>query len=132
MNTTTYESGSNLANAESYYREMLAKNFDAMAKRLHPNVHFIGPLAEMSGRDAVVEAATNLSGLLTDIEIRAKFSSGDQIMFVYDFMFPKPIGKLRASVLMDFDDGLISRIELFYDGRPFEEKKDEIFTENHS
>lgn len=128
MNTTANNNDSNLAIAERYYREMLAKNFDAMAKSLHPNVHFIGPLAEMTGKDAVVEAAKNLSGLLEDIEIRAKFSSGNQIMFAYDFMFPKPIGKLRASVLMDFEDELISKIELFYDGKPFEEKKDEIFS----
>lgn len=128
MNTTAYENDGNVANAERYYRDMLAKNFDAMAKRLHPSVHFIGPLTEMTGRDTVVEAAKNLSGLLTNIEIRAKFSSGNQIMFAYDFMFAKPTGKLRACVLMDFNDGLISRIELFYDGRPFEEKKDGIFT----
>ena len=41
-------------------------------------------------------------------------------MFAYDFMFPEPIGKLRAAVLMEFKDQLISKIELFYDGRPFE------------
>jgi len=128
MNTTVCEIDSNLANAESYYREMLAKSFDAMAKRLHPKVHLISPLTEISGRDTVVEAAKNLSDFLSDIDIRAKFCSGEQIMFAYDFMFPKPIGKLRASVLMNFTDGLISKIELFYDGRPFEEKKDEIFT----
>ena len=122
MNTTAYESNSNLAIAETYYNEMLAKDFDAMEKHLHLNVHFISPLAELSGKDAVVEAAKNLSGLLGDIEIRAKFSSGNHIMFAYDFMFPKPIGKLRASVLMDFDDGLILKIELFYDPRPFEKR----------
>ncbi len=69
-----------------------------------------------------------LSDLLGNIEIRAKFSSDNQIMLAYDFTFPKPIGKLRAAVLMKFQDKLISKIELFYDGRPFEEKKDEIFS----
>ena len=47
----------------------------------------------------------------------------------YDFIFPEPIGKLRASVLMDFKDQLINKIELFYDGRPFETEKDKIFTQ---
>jgi len=82
----------------------------------------------LSGKVAIAEAAKNLSLILNDIEIRAKFSYDNQIMLAYDFIFPKPIGKLRAAVLMEFKDQLISKIELFYDGRPFEEKKDEIFS----
>ncbi len=120
MNTTTYETDSNLIIAETYYHSMLEKNFDAMEKCLQPNVHFISPLAEMSGKDAVVEAAEKLSDRLEGIEIRAKFSSGNQIMLAYDFMFPKPIGKLRAAVLMEFQNKLISKIELFFDGEPFD------------
>ncbi len=50
-------------------------------------------------------------------------------MFEYDLMFPDPIVKLRAAVLMEFMDQLISKIELFYDGRPFEKKKSEIFSQ---
>lgn len=49
-------------------------------------------------------------------------------MLASDFMFHEPIGKLRAAVLMEFTNQLISKIELFYDGRPFEEKKSEIFS----
>lgn len=127
MNTNIYGKESHLAVAEAYYGYMLQKDFAAMKACLHPDVHFISPLAELSGRDAVVEAAKRLSQILYDIDIRAKFSSGDQIMFAYDFMFSGAIGKLRASVLMDFKDQQISRIELFYDARPFEEKKAEVF-----
>ena len=128
MNTTFYENGKNLIVAQTYYGQMLRKDFDAMGACLHPNVHFIGPLAEMFGREAVVSAAKNLSQILEGIKIRSKFSSHDQIMFAYDFMFPEPIGKLRAAVLMEFTNHLISKIELFYDARPFEEKKSEIFS----
>ena len=128
MNTTTYKNASNLTIAETYYHQMLKKNFAAMEECLHPDVSFIGPLAKMSGKNAVVEAAKNLSSILDDIKIRAKFSSGNQIMLAYDFMFPESIGKLRAAVLMEFENQLISKIELFYDGRPFEQKKKDIFT----
>lgn len=119
MNTTTRENAGNLAMAENYYHQMLQKDFVAMAEHLDPEVHFIGPLAEMHGRDSVVLAAKNLSQILGDIQIRSKFASGNQIMLAYDFMFPEPIGKLRAAVLMEFTNQLISKIELFYDGRPF-------------
>lgn len=124
MNTTD-----NLELAESYYNSMLAKDFDKMASYLHKNVHFIGPLAEMHGKDAVVTAAKNFGGILKDIQIRSKFSLDNQIMFAYDMEVPAPIGKFRAAVLMEFMDGLISKIELFYDASPFQEKKSEIFSQ---
>lgn len=122
MNTTD-----NLNLAESYYNAMLAKDFDKMASYLHDNVHFIGPLAEMHGKDAVVTAAKNFAGILQDIQIRSRFADGDQIMFAYDMVVPTPIDKFRAAVLMEFTDRLISKIELFYDASPFQEKKSEIF-----
>ena len=127
MNTMNYERVSHLSIAESYYSAMLKKDFDVMASYVHPHVHFIGRLAEMRGKEPVVAAAKNLSHILQDIHIRSKFASNNQIMFAYDFLFPMPISKLRAAVLMEFTDQLISKIELFYDARPFEEKKSEIF-----
>jgi hypothetical protein len=122
MNTTD-----NLSLAESYYNAMLAKDFDKMANYLHDNVHFIGPLAEMHGKDTVVTAAKNFGGILQDIQIWSRFADGDQIMFAYDMVVPAPIGKFRAAVLMEFKGRLISKIELFYDASPFQEKKNEIF-----
>ena len=122
MNTTD-----NLSLAESYYNAMLTKDFEKMAGYLHNNVHFIGPLAEMNGKDNVVAAAKNFGGMLHDIQIRSRFTAGNQIMFAYDMVVPAPIGKFRAAVLMEFTDGFISKIELFYDASPFQEKKSEIF-----
>ena len=129
MNTTNSESDNNLKVAENYYNSMLAKDFDKMAGYLHDNVHFIGPLAEMHGKDAVVTAAKNFGGILQDIQIRSRFADGDQVMFAYDMVAPAPIGKFRAAVLMEFTDRIISKIELFYDASPFEEKKSEIFSQ---
>ena len=129
MNTTNSESDNNLKSAENYYNAMLAKDFDKMTSYLHDNVHFIGPLAEMQGKDAVVTAVKNFGGILQDIQIRSRFAAGDQIMFAYDMVVPAPIGKFRAAVLMEFTDRLISKIALFYDASPFEEKKSEIFSQ---
>jgi hypothetical protein len=129
MNTTNSESDNNLKSAQNYYNAMLAKDFDAMERYLHDNVHFIGPLVEMHGKDAVVSAAKNFSGILQDIQIRSRFAADNQIMFAYDMIVPAPIGKFRAAVLMEFSDRLISKIELFYDASPFEEKKSEIFSQ---
>ena len=130
MNTSVFEASDNLVIAESYYNAMLAKDFDKMAGYLHDNVHFVGPLAEMHGKDAVVLAAKNFGGILQDIQIRSRFASHNQIMFAYDMVVPAPIGKFRAAVLMEFTDRLISKIELFYDASPFQEKKSEIFEDD--
>lgn len=79
MNTTNSECDNNLKSAENYYNAMLAKDFDKMASYLHNDVHFIGPLAEMHGKDGVVTAAKNFGGILQNIQIRSRFSSGNQI-----------------------------------------------------
>jgi hypothetical protein len=126
MNTTD-----NLSLAESYYNAMLAKDFDKMASYLHDNVHFIGPLAEMHGKESVVAAAKNFGGILQDIQIRSRFAGGNQIMFAYDMIVPAPIGKFRAAVLMEFIEQRISKIELFYDASPFDKRKNEIFEDSH-
>lgn len=127
MNTNNSVEENHIKVVESYYKAMLAKDFEKMESYLHDNVHFIGPLASMQGKNVVVSAAKNLSQILGDIHIKSKFSNNHQVMFAYDLTFPAPIGVLRAAVLMDFSDQLISKIELFYDGRPFIEKGNEIF-----
>lgn len=119
MNTTNSESENNLKSAENYYNALLAKDFDKMASYLARNIHFISPLAEMQGKEAVISAAKGLGQILENIKIRSKFTHQNQIMFAYDFMFPEPICELRAAVLMEFTNQLISKIELFFDGRPF-------------
>ncbi len=128
MKTTPQDQSKNLTLAETYYACLLKEDFEGMEKCLHPEVKFIGPLAEMSGPEGIIDGAKKLKQLLGDITIRSKFSDENQIMLAYDFMFPGSIGILRAAVLMDFKDHLISRIELFYDARPFEKKKEQIFS----
>ena len=116
-----------LSTAERYYHAMLAQDFETMAGYLHERVQLIGPLAQLQGRTAVVQAAKNFAGMLQDIHIRSRFANGDQIMFAYDMILPEPIGPFRAAVRMVFTDQLISTIELFYDAQPFAHKKNDIF-----
>lgn len=127
MTSTPFDEQNNLATAENYYKAMLAKNFRTMATFIHEDVYFRGPLAEMHGKEAVVLAAKNFGEQLHDIQIRSRFASHHQVMFAYDMVVSAPVGKFQAAVLMTFKDHLISQIELFYDARPFVEKKSEIF-----
>lgn len=104
---------------ENYYTFMIKKNFDAMAACLHPDVSIVGPLGETIGREAVVESAKKLSGILENIDIRAKFSSGNEVMLAYDWFFSEPIGKLKSAGFIQLKDHLIFKTELFFDSKPF-------------
>ena len=117
----------NLNIAITYYTSMNNKEFDKMASCLHPNIHFIGPLSVMDGKESVVEAAKNFAMFFKNLTISEKFSSNDKVMLALEFDCPAPIGIFRGASLLSFNDGLISRIELFYDARPFVQKKEEIF-----
>lgn len=117
----------NLVLAEAYYIAMDKKDIEGIAKCLHPDVEFIGPLDQRSGKENLLEAVKGFTAFIKHIRVRAKFASGNQAMIAYDADCPEPIGIIRAAALMTFKNDLIAKIELFYDARPFEVKKNEIF-----
>ncbi|GAB4229752.1 MAG: hypothetical protein Tsb0021_07650 [Chlamydiales bacterium] len=114
--------------AEKYYQLIGEKNIEEFKDFLDPNVEFSGPLAKLRGKDAVVEATSNFIKMFKSLKIRAKFGSGDQAMIIYDVDVPGLMEKFPGASLLSFQGGLIVRIELFYDGSHFVEKKEEIFS----
>ena len=131
MNTTLNTiAQANLKAALNYYGAMQAKDFDTMESYLGDEICLISPLAEINGKEEVLTAAKNFGGMLKEIHIRSKFADNNQVMLSYDMIVPEPIGKFRAAALMDFENNKITRIELFYDARAFEVKKDDIFGSN--
>jgi hypothetical protein len=117
----------NLTRAEDYYRLVGEKNIDGIKKYLHVDVQLYGPLATLRGREAVIAATGNFMNTFKCLMVRAKFSAGDQAVVVYDVDIPGIAKDFPGASLLTFRDGLIVRIELFYDGSRFMEKKEEIF-----
>ncbi len=117
----------NLVSAVAYYQAMNNKDLTTIEKYLHANVRLISPLAEVTGKEAVLNSVKHFLPVFNKLTIRAQFSSGDQVMLAYDLDCPAPIGLYRGAVLLTFQEGLIARYELFYDARPLEKKRDEIF-----
>jgi ketosteroid isomerase-like protein len=109
-----------LASAEAYLRAWDSKDLAEISKYLHPDVRFIGPMAEVTGKEPVLVSSKRMFPLMQNLKVRATFRSGDQVMAAYDFICGEPIGTCRTAELMTFQDGLIARIELFFDARPFE------------
>jgi len=121
----------NVTIAEAYYQAMSDKDLSIIKKYLHPEVQLKSPLAEITGKDAVLNSVKNFLDLFNKLTVRAQCGShGDQVMLAYDLDCPAPFGLIRGAVLLTFQEGLIIRYELFYDARPFETKKDEIFTKS--
>ncbi len=104
-----------IAIAESYYTALGQKNSTAMSQYLHPEVQFTSPIAQMRGKDAVLEAAKKLFTLFKTLTIRAKFGNEAQAMVVVDLDFPPPAGIFPSAVLLNIKEGLIEKIEIFFD-----------------
>lgn len=120
----------NAASAIDYYQSMNNKDLPKMEKYLHPEVRMIGPLAEISGKESVFNAVKHFINLFKTLHIRSVCFNKNEVMLAYDIECPAPIGLSRAAVLLTFEEGLIIQYELFYDARPFEKKKNEIFSNN--
>ncbi|WP_068468889.1 nuclear transport factor 2 family protein [Candidatus Protochlamydia phocaeensis] len=117
------------AQAEDYYKLIGEKNAE-FQKYLHPDVEFYGPLATLKGKGSVIEATSRFMQTFKSLAIRAKFGAGDQAMIVYEVDVPGIAKDFPGASLLSFREGLIARIQLFYDGSRFVEKKEEIFSKN--
>lgn len=115
------------AKGEAYYKMVGDKNREGINNFLHPDVHFIGPMATLHGKEAVMQATGNFMQTFASLAIRAKFGSGDQAMIVYETDIPGISTHFPGASLLTFRDGLIVKIELFYDSSRFLAKKEEIF-----
>jgi hypothetical protein len=116
--TILTETTVDLANA--YYKAVGDKDAASVAALLHADVRLIGPLGEHAGKEKVLQAVTKFATFLKSLRVRATFGSKDQAMANYEVDFGEPFGIVRSAALMDFQDNLIVRLELFFDARPFE------------
>lgn len=117
----------NLTSAAAYYQAMNCKNLSIIETYLHPEVRMISPLAEVVGKEAVLNSVKHFLPVFDSLTLRAQCGDGDQVMLAYDLDCSAPFGVVRGAVLLTFEKGLIKQYELFYDARPFVQKKDEIF-----
>lgn len=104
--------------AEAYFKALGEKNISKMAPFLHPDVNFSGPTAQLSGKESLLETVQVLFPLFDRLTVRAKFGNEDQAMIVYELEGVLAAGFFHAAALVTFEEGLIRRIELFYDPSP--------------
>ena len=118
----------NLSIVLAYYEAINQKKPSLAAEKLAEEVKIISPLDEKNGKKDVVNALKGFCAAVERVFVKSKFSNGNQVMLAYDIYFPEPVGKLPAAGLITLEKNLIVNIELFYDGRVVQAKKDEIFS----
>ena len=105
---------------EAYLKAWQKKDTAEIARYVHPQVEFVGPMAQTKGKEAFLGGAQRVLPLMKELKIDTRFFSGDQALFTYDFNCVEPIGVCRTAELITVTDGLVARVELFFDARPFE------------
>lgn len=125
-------SDNNLTIALSYYGAINQNNPGLAAEKLADNVRIISPLATKDGKADVVEALKGLCSTVEGVTVTDTFNADALVMLALNMLFPAPVGVLRAASLLDFEQGLIARIELFYDSRVMLGMKDAIFSSKGS
>lgn len=113
--------------AIEYYKLVGEKNEQGIRKYLHQDVELFGPLATLKGKEAVFHATCNFMKTFKSLTIQAKFGEGDQAMIVYNVDIPGIAEDFPGASLLTFQEDLIVRIQLFYDGSRFLDKREEIF-----
>lgn len=103
--------------AVAYYMALAEKNIEAVSKCLHADVHFIAPLAEARGKEAVLKAAEGFAAMFKALTIRASLGSDNQAVVIYDVEVPGLAKNLVAASFLTLRGGFIAKVELFYDPR---------------
>jgi hypothetical protein len=103
--------------AVAYYKALAEKNIEAVSKCLHADVHFIAPLAEARGKESVLKAAEGFVVMFKALTIHAQFGSENQAVVIYDIEVPGLAKNLASASFLSLKEGLIAKIELFYDPR---------------
>jgi hypothetical protein len=104
-----------LTTALGYYRAWTtAKDFDAAAQLLSPELETDLPVNTYAGRPEFVEAITGFGGLISAAELLVATATGNDAVLVYDLTM-NGLGALRIAEQCTVIDGRITFIRQVHD-----------------
>ena len=103
----------------SFYEAMAKKDDSAIANLLSHDVTFLSPVTQLSGKNEVLAWERRFLPSFNSLTIHTVCSNESQAMLAYEIQFPDMDEGARAAALLNISQGLITRIELFFDMSPF-------------
>ena len=111
--TRVGEAQAKLRIAEAYLAAVNTRNLQAIGKTLHPDLHFVGPVGEVHGRENFLDTYHKVFAHLDKIDITAEALADNLIYFKYYMVMPAPIGPVHGTMKTTHaQDGLIKKIEM--------------------
>jgi ketosteroid isomerase-like protein len=102
----------------TYFQAWLARDFARLRAVLADDVHFAGPLGQVTGADECLRSLEGLARIITGIEIRKVFTDGPDVLTWYD-MATTVAGPVPVANWMQVSEGKITRIRVAFDPRGF-------------
>ena len=102
------------------------KELNRVQELLAPNLKFIGPSMARSSAQEFISALKRLGAIHVRNEVKRVFVDGDEACVIYDFVTDTPAGALPTIEWLQFEDGRIRSINLYYDRVPWKTVMDEI------
>lgn len=106
--------------AAAYYNAMANKNIEELAKHLSGDVQLVTPGSTIPGKEAFVEAAAGYMNIFSELTVKTCFGSENKAAVVYDVEIIEPACVIPTAAIFEFKDGLISKLEIFYDTKKLE------------
>ena len=107
------------ATAEAYFEAWRAKDFDAARGLLHDDLSFQGPFDTFSSADDLINAITQLGGLVRALEVRNVLVDGQDVCIIYDLIPVKDAPNVGMAELYRVIDDKISAIRVIFDTGAF-------------
>jgi ketosteroid isomerase-like protein len=100
-----------------YYDAWKHKAGDFDDVPLAENFSFSGPVASFDSAEGFRGMAREAGPAVTSFEVRRQFVDGGSVCSIVDWEMAIPgVGELTAAEVLEVEDGVIVRGELFYDG----------------
>lgn len=101
--------------AARYIEAAGAKDYDALARSVAPDVTCKGPFMQIAGADAFIAALKRMSPIWEGNRIREVFCEGERACVIYELVSNTEAGAVPCIELLTFAGDRISAVELFFD-----------------
>ena len=112
--------------ALAYLDAVSRKDLSRAQELLMPNLEFTGPSGSRSSAQSFIDALKRLAAIHVRNDVKKVFVDGNEACVIYDFVTDTPSGSLPTIEWLQFEEGRIRSINLYYDRVPWRVVMDEL------